>query len=518
MSVAKFSVGRSGAGGANAEYITREKAAEKIEFHNLKKLEAETREEARTNAIAYAHTREDSELAKSKKGRTHYRLLLTFDRKEASEKVIEESKEFLENNLPKARAIIAVHQDTDYTHAHVWIDARQIDDKKIHLGYKTFRTLDERWTEQFDKSYGTNYAPEYKAKKRETKDWKRSKKHWQDFYIRLGDGDKNLPLPTKPQRAADIFDPTYWREKEIKNLGVNNKKDEKIGLGTDQSDAPTGNRFVDTTEPITFGAKSITSGSDSASRSETTTDIQRTRQNQRGDVLAAQDSRENFGEELGNTGGIIENDGKFSSGNQLHDVYNERTPLTSDKPDRQEIFDGQFLYHELREFTATRNESLQQLSEKLAESTRFGTGNMEVFTLVNAVISEPLFNPNTEAFIKDIMQTVNQNLAEQNRQMNNRAQELYENHLNAAANVPPTPQQIDYINQFNAAQDFDDDKINLEGKSKLETIHDIISNADEDDQRKFSRGVAAIFEKEAAEEEIHDEQYEMLDESRGMSF
>ena len=41
MSVAKFSVGRSGAGGANAEYITREGAAEIITFRNLEHLQAD---------------------------------------------------------------------------------------------------------------------------------------------------------------------------------------------------------------------------------------------------------------------------------------------------------------------------------------------------------------------------------------------------------------------------------------------------------------------------------------------
>jgi hypothetical protein len=516
MSVAKFSVGRSGGGGANAEYITREKAAEKIEFHNLKKLEAETREEARTNAIAYAHTREDSELAKSKNGRTHYRLLLTFDRKEASEKVVEESKEFLENNLPKARAIIAVHQDTDHTHAHVWIDARQIDDKKIHLGYKTFRTLDERWTEQFDKSYGTNYAPEYKAKKRETKDWKRSKKHWQDFYIRLGDGDKNLPLPTKPQRAADIFDPKYWREKEITNLGVNNIKDEKIRLGTDQSDTATGNRFAETTEQLDSGTESITSGAESTSRLQTATDIRRTRPSQRGDVLAPQDSRKDFGEELGNTGRIIENGGKFLSGTDLHDVYNERTEIAPDNPDRQEIFEKQFYQRELRGFTANRSDSLEQLSNTFTESTRFGTANVEAFTIINIVISEPQFNPNTEAYIQEITEMMKNNLDEQNKQMSLRAQTMFEERLQLAATVPPDQAVISYVNKFNGAQESEEKRINPEGKTKLETLHDILSNVDRDEKRNILDQTAKSIENKVVKEK-QEARVQEMEVSSGMS-
>jgi Relaxase/Mobilisation nuclease domain len=162
MSVAKFSVGKSGAGGANASYITRQPDAEKIAFYNLNHLVVETNAEMRTNAIAYAYSREDIEKDKSKNARTHYRMILSWDRKEDSEKASAEAEKYLDKVLPKAKAILAVHQDTDHTHVHIWIDARQTDDKKINLRSSEYTTLDEKWARHYDAEYNTSYAEEYK--------------------------------------------------------------------------------------------------------------------------------------------------------------------------------------------------------------------------------------------------------------------------------------------------------------------------------------------------------------------
>jgi hypothetical protein len=224
MSVAKMSVGRTGAGGANASYITREKDCEKISFVNIEfpEQEGETGKmelpEARTNAIAYAHSREDVELAKAKQpsARTHYRLILTWDRKEESDKCSEMAEQFLEKNFDKARAIVAVHQDTEYTHAHVWIDARQTDGKKINLRGNSFKTIDEKWAKQFDEEYATAYTPELKRKKGETAQWKK------DVKAAKAAG---VEPPPKPERTQDKFNYQYWQTKELtERAGLENEK------------------------------------------------------------------------------------------------------------------------------------------------------------------------------------------------------------------------------------------------------------------------------------------------------
>lgn len=221
MSILEFTIGKSGAGGANSEYITRLSAADQIAFHNLDHLASENLSEARINAISYAYAREEIELAKNKKAITHYRIIYSFEGGKSSEEVIVEVKKNLKKQFPGARAIIAVHQNTDDTHAHVWLDVREVDGRLLHITGEQYRTLDERWTEQYDARYGTNYAPEYKAKKEETKQWKRDMAEWRKAQSEVSfDGREvtHTPAPVKPKRASDAFKTDYWRAKEIQEL------------------------------------------------------------------------------------------------------------------------------------------------------------------------------------------------------------------------------------------------------------------------------------------------------------
>lgn len=221
MSILKFTVGKSGAGGANSDYITRLSAAEKISFHNLGHLESNDVSEARTNAIAYAYAREEIELAKNKNARTHYRMIASFEGKKTSEEAAEEVGKYLKKEFPDGRAIIAVHQDTDDTHVHVWLDTRKTDGGKLQIGDKQYHSLDESWTTQYDARYGTGYAPEYKAKKEETKQYKREMLEWR---MHQADGQEItenialIPPPMKPERASDRMKANYWRAKEIEEL------------------------------------------------------------------------------------------------------------------------------------------------------------------------------------------------------------------------------------------------------------------------------------------------------------
>ena len=189
MSITRFTVGRRGASGKHAGYITRESACDSISFQNLDELQGENQFESKTNAISYAYAREDCE----EKGRTHYRLMLSWDRKEETDRAREQTHEYLEKNFKDSRAIVTIHQDTEHTHAHVWIDARQNDERKLHIQTKDYKRLDERWTQQYDRNYQTDYAKDYAAKKELTR--------------------QNAREPARPTGE-------FFREKDVRDKGV----------------------------------------------------------------------------------------------------------------------------------------------------------------------------------------------------------------------------------------------------------------------------------------------------------
>jgi hypothetical protein len=234
MSIAKFTVGRSGASGRHASYITRESACRSVSFHNLDEQRGENDFESRTNAIAYAYAREDIETEKSERGRTHYRIILSWDRKEETDKAQDEAHKFLDENFEKGRGFVAVHQDTEHTHAHIWLDARCDDGRKLHINKNAYKRLDENWARQYDKTYGTNYADEYKAKKQQTREWKRELVEQRTGQEQKRDGKQERP-PDKPERHSDKLKNEFWREKEIRDSGVVKGNDENGIRGNQQS-------------------------------------------------------------------------------------------------------------------------------------------------------------------------------------------------------------------------------------------------------------------------------------------
>ena len=212
MSVSVLSVGVRGAGAALADYITDEEASADISFFNLDELKADTKFEARTNAIAYVKTREKTEMLKRSNGRTHYCLILSWTGKEETEKAVKESHKFMRNALPKTKAIVSVHQNTDNTHSHILIDARQTDNKKIRLTKKGFYAIGERWTKQYDETYGTNFSEDYKGKKMEMLQYKMALKDYNEKKAAgIPVGDK----PIEPKRTLNKPSDEHYREKEM---------------------------------------------------------------------------------------------------------------------------------------------------------------------------------------------------------------------------------------------------------------------------------------------------------------
>ncbi len=204
MSVLKFKAGRRGTSGKNAGYITRESACDSISFHNLNELETDDHYEKRVNTLSYAHNREDEEMHISERGRTHYRLILSWDREEETEKVREMSHEFLDKNFEKSRAIIAVHQDTEHTHAHIWIDARNTDERKLHSPKNHLNEICRSWQNQYDQEYQTDYAKQFAEKREETRQYKEALHN-----------DEKAAKPTRHRMTTE-----QYREKDLKDAGV----------------------------------------------------------------------------------------------------------------------------------------------------------------------------------------------------------------------------------------------------------------------------------------------------------
>jgi hypothetical protein len=210
------------ASSANAKYITRERACDDLSFHNLPELET------RADFLAYAERRKEEEAERPARGggvqRNHHRLVLSWDRTETTDAAREQTQNFLKQNFPNSRAAIAIHQDKPgQTHAHIWIDARGTDDRKVRVDKATYKTLDERWARDYDRNYGTDYAREYQQKKDETRQWKRDRV-----------AGINRPKPT---RARDGMTSDRWREKDIRDLGVERN-------GTDERTVDRDQRFV----------------------------------------------------------------------------------------------------------------------------------------------------------------------------------------------------------------------------------------------------------------------------------
>jgi hypothetical protein len=215
----KFSAAKTGgASAANVKYITRETATAADEralyMHNLDQLKGQDYRETRTNSIAYAEARLDAEQARSrtnpKESRTHYRAILSFDRTEDTDKAREMAKEWLQKNFKDGRAIVSIHQDRDHTHAHVWIEARDLKDKKLQLDNRAFKNLDTSWARIYAKEYGKHYLKEHMEKKQETKNYRKA----------LREGRHDMPRPNRARQDKQ----TIFIERERNNYGYNQNR------------------------------------------------------------------------------------------------------------------------------------------------------------------------------------------------------------------------------------------------------------------------------------------------------
>lgn len=135
------------------------------------------------------------ELEKAKGGRTHYRVILSFDVPATNSQIRDLTKQFLKETFPKAIAFGAIHRDTEHPHVHLFLHARQVDGKKIYLSRQEYASIDEKWAKIYSEfaSERSVYV-EHLRKKEETKQWK----------IAAADAyRKGEPIPLKPERDND---------------------------------------------------------------------------------------------------------------------------------------------------------------------------------------------------------------------------------------------------------------------------------------------------------------------------
>src|SRR5262245_53887579 len=158
--------------------------------HNQDKLPLK---EKIDNARCYFGSHE--ELEKARGGRTHYRMVLSFDVPATNSQIRELTNDFLGQTFPKAMAFATIHRDTDHPHVHVYIHSRQIDGKRINLKSQDYRTIDEKWSKIYSEFAGNRgIHAEHLRKKEQTREWKRA------AAIAYQRGEK---IPPKPERDSD---------------------------------------------------------------------------------------------------------------------------------------------------------------------------------------------------------------------------------------------------------------------------------------------------------------------------
>jgi hypothetical protein len=159
----------------NVAYILREDACATWGTHNLEEVNS------KSHALSYAERRTWEEEMRSLNGaserRNHQRMMLSFPEELNPDRALEAAKNFLKQEFPEAKCLLAAHGNTKIMHVHVWMDCRQTSGKKLHVPNAQYKTLDNRFAKYADRLYGTNYAEQFKAKKIENISERETLKH-----------------------------------------------------------------------------------------------------------------------------------------------------------------------------------------------------------------------------------------------------------------------------------------------------------------------------------------------------
>lgn len=142
-----------------------------------------------------AHFAGKEQFEKAKGGRTHYRVILSFDVSATNSQIRDLTNQFLKETFPKAIAFGAIHRDTEHPHVHLYLHARQVDGRKIYLAKNEYASIDEKWAKIYSEFAGDRSVfVQHLHKKEETKQWK----------IAAAEAyRKGEPIPPKPERDND---------------------------------------------------------------------------------------------------------------------------------------------------------------------------------------------------------------------------------------------------------------------------------------------------------------------------
>jgi len=152
-------------------------------------------DEKRENLVAYFSAVADMEERQA--GLSHFRLILTVGPEVTNGELKGMVNDFLRANFPLCPAFAAIHEDTEHRHAHVYVHARQLDNRRVDLGQDYFR-LDESWMEVCAKHLG---RPEIYDRHVELKEETRK---WSDRAEKARAAGKDAP--PKPDRWGDHHD------------------------------------------------------------------------------------------------------------------------------------------------------------------------------------------------------------------------------------------------------------------------------------------------------------------------
>ena len=99
---------------------------------------------------------------------THYRIKISFKGKLATEYVRKLGIEYVQKQFPDSVALAVVHQNTNNTHIHVHLQAREITGNKLHIALQVYKKLDVGWGEIFGREFGREILARHLEKKVQT--------------------------------------------------------------------------------------------------------------------------------------------------------------------------------------------------------------------------------------------------------------------------------------------------------------------------------------------------------------
>lgn len=153
-SVCKVTCGKLvGGTGANARYITRERACDRWESRHLPQHEIMGASNLDRRHAAAQHM---DRLAASERGnRRDYRVILSFEKQVSSDKALAMAREFLDkSHFRDNPALLAVHRNTEHVHVHILLAARKLDGRKLHLERREFESSDKLWAKIYQREMG----------------------------------------------------------------------------------------------------------------------------------------------------------------------------------------------------------------------------------------------------------------------------------------------------------------------------------------------------------------------------